>query len=249
VAPGEWPERPPCLVCDQPVRLGNQTGICQRTPECSRESRRIERQSADPDQRRRRRRAYYAANAAAVAEYAKAWRQANRARERERQRRWRAANPETVRARHRRQWAKLAAERPEVVREKQRRYLQRTDRPCRYARAGCPEFAIPWSHSCYEHDHQDHARRRERKRLAVATRLAQMQHWTCTWCSQPLPEDLTGTVVDHVIPQSAGGPDEPWNFELLHVPCNGPAGKWHKIIPKALELAAQHGLQLTSAVA
>ena len=83
----------------------------------------------------------------------------------------------------------------------------------------------------------------------MAAKLARAQDGICTWCGLPLPGDLAGTVVDHVIPRSAGGPDEPWNFELLHVRCNGPAGKWHKITPKALELAARHGLQLTSAAA
>jgi hypothetical protein len=196
------------------------------------------------EQRRAKQRAYYAAHPGIVSAYSRAWRQAHPESERERHHRWRDGNRETYRASQRRAAAKLAAERPEVIREKRRRYMERADRPCRHAKDGCPELAIRWSHSCLEHDRLDTARRRKRKRIKLATRLAMAQGWTCTWCQRPLPEDLDGTVVDHVIPQSAGGPDEAWNFELLHLPCNGPGGKWDTITLKAWDLAVRHGLAL-----
>jgi 5-methylcytosine-specific restriction endonuclease McrA len=207
----------------------------------------------DPELRREQRRAYYAANADALNSYARAWRRANldtsRTKERGRARHRRSRDPERHRAENRRAFAKLWAENPEIIRQRARQYLQRSDRPCKHAADGCTEYALPWEKSCRTHRNGDRTARRQRKQQVLAVELAQAQAWICTWCGDPLPADLADTVVDHVIPRSAGGPDERWNYELLHIPCNGPGGKWHKITPRALELAAQRGLRLTSVAA
>jgi hypothetical protein len=76
------------------------------------------------------------------------------------------------------------------------------------------------------------ARRRER--------LARAQDGICPWCGLPLPEDLTGTEVDHIIPRIRGGPDEPWNRQLLHFKCN--KTKRFRLTDAAIALAAEHGV-------
>jgi 5-methylcytosine-specific restriction endonuclease McrA len=78
------------------------------------------------------------------------------------------------------------------------------------------------------------ARRRER--------LATAQGGICPWCDLPLPEDLAGTEVDHIIPRIRGGPDEPWNRQLLHFKCN--KTKRFRLTDAARALAAEHGIRL-----
>jgi hypothetical protein len=58
----------------------------------------------------------------------------------------------------------------------------------------------------------------------------------------PLPEDLADTAKDHIIPRCRGGPSAPWNYQLLHWPCNSRAGKGIKLTPEAEALAAEHGI-------
>ncbi len=82
----------------------------------------------------------------------------------------------------------------------------------------------------------DKARRRER--------LARAQGGICPWCNLPLPEDLAGTAVDHIIPSCRGGPHEKWNLRLLHSRCNGPAGKGNQLTAEAEELAVRYGIVL-----
>ena len=79
-------------------------------------------------------------------------------------------------------------------------------------------------------------RQRQRERLAV------QQDGICPACELPLPEDLTETDVDHIIPKSRGGPDLPWNKRLLHLKCN--RRKHSKLTAEAEELAAKHGVIL-----
>jgi 5-methylcytosine-specific restriction endonuclease McrA len=67
----------------------------------------------------------------------------------------------------------------------------------------------------------------------------------CTWCLGRLPETLASVDIDHVIPKSLGGPDEPWNWQLLHHRCN--VTKRAKLTPVALEFAAVHGVELATA--
>jgi hypothetical protein len=75
-------------------------------------------------------------------------------------------------------------------------------------------------------------------------RLARAQSGICPWCKLPLPDGLAGTAIDHIIPLCRGGPDKPWNRQLLHRRCNGPAGKGFKLTAEAEELAARHGVRL-----
>ena len=60
----------------------------------------------------------------------------------------------------------------------------------------------------------------------------------CAWCSQPLDngEPVQG---DHIIPRSRGGPDEPWNRQVLHRRCN--LDKGAQVTDEARALAAKHG--------
>jgi hypothetical protein len=78
------------------------------------------------------------------------------------------------------------------------------------------------------------ARRRER--------LARAQCGICPWCDLPLPDDLAGTEVDHIIPRVRGGPDKAWNWQLVHWRCN--RAKRFKLTDRALALAAEHGITL-----
>jgi hypothetical protein len=77
------------------------------------------------------------------------------------------------------------------------------------------------------------ARRRER--------LAGMQGGICPECTRPLPEDLAGTEVDHIIPKACGGPDLAWNRQLVHFQCN--RSKRCTLSEAALALAAEHGVK------
>jgi hypothetical protein len=80
----------------------------------------------------------------------------------------------------------------------------------------------------------DVARRRER--------LASAQGGICPWCSLPLPDDLAGTEVDHIIPRVRGGPNVAWNWQLVHWRCN--RAKRFMLTDRALALAAEHGITL-----
>ena len=74
--------------------------------------------------------------------------------------------------------------------------------------------------------------------------LAEAQGYICPWCNLPLPEDLSGTAKDHIIPRCRGGPNAPWNYQLLHSKCNDPGGKGARLTPEAEALAKQHGVRL-----
>ena len=78
------------------------------------------------------------------------------------------------------------------------------------------------------------ARRRER--------LAREQDGICPECTLPLPEDLATTEVDHIIPKVRGGPDVPWNRQLVHFKCN--RTKRFRLTDRALALAAEHGVRV-----
>jgi hypothetical protein len=71
-------------------------------------------------------------------------------------------------------------------------------------------------------------------------RLARAQNGICPECALPLPEDLAGTEVDHIIPKVRGGPDLPWNRQLVHFRCN--RTKRFKLTDRARALAAEHGV-------
>jgi 5-methylcytosine-specific restriction endonuclease McrA len=220
--------------------------------ECKREHKRRQR-AANPEKHRERERRYYAANpqpvkdrarawdkahAEVTAERKRAWRQANleasRKSSREGQRRRRAEDPEAVRA----ATMKWRAANPEAFRESNQRWLQRTDRPCRYAKVGCTEFSAVGQKACPEHVRADKLRYFHRKRDNLRRDLAMAQAFICPWCALPLPPDCGATEIDHIIPVTRGGPDEDWNLQLLHGPCN--QAKKDKVTPAALELAAAH---------
>jgi hypothetical protein len=75
--------------------------------------------------------------------------------------------------------------------------------------------------------------------------LYKAQDGICRWCSLPLPEDFADTEIDHIIPRCRGGPDKPWNKQLLHRECNrGPGGKWKALTEEARALAGEHGVTL-----
>ena len=127
-----------------------------------------------------------------------------------------------------------------------RKSRARPNRPCRYAKLGCTEPCAKSSSACREHARQDAKRRAARKRTKLIEMLSDRQLGTCLWCFLPLrPEELSGTHIDHVIPVSLGGPDEPWNWQLLHGPCN--QAKSDKITVEGIALAAEHGINLRAA--
>ena len=73
-------------------------------------------------------------------------------------------------------------------------------------------------------------------------RLAKAQGGMCPACKLPLPEDLSETEIDHIIPRARGGPNLPWNKQLVHFTCN--RSKWTRLTPEAEALAAKHGVRL-----
>lgn len=78
----------------------------------------------------------------------------------------------------------------------------------------------------------DKARRRKR--------LAEAQGGICPECGLQLPEDLSEAEVDHIIPKIRGGPDLPWNRQLVHLKCN--RAKRFKLTDRAAALAAEHDI-------
>jgi 5-methylcytosine-specific restriction endonuclease McrA len=80
--------------------------------------------------------------------------------------------------------------------------------------------------------------------LAFLTELVEVQHWSCPWCGDCLPDSPAGTAIDHIIPRVYGGPHRRWNLQLLHQECNSAKGK--KITAEALELADAHGVRISA---
>jgi len=72
--------------------------------------------------------------------------------------------------------------------------------------------------------------------------LAYVQDGICPWCKRPLPDDLAGTEIDHIIPRSRGGPNFAWNRQLLHLLCN--KIKRDCLTDEAVVLAEKHGITL-----
>jgi len=225
-----------CAVCGRPVTGKNKTGVCTRSPDCKREyfSRR---HAANAEAIREQRALYRTANAEAIREY----RVTNAEAISEYRALYIATNAEAIREYR----VSYRAANAKAIRERNRERMQRPDRPCRYAKTGCTEYAKVGQKACPEHYCADQRRRHARKRDKVKQKLAVGQGGNCTWCELPLPEDLDGTHTDHIIPVARGGPDVEWNWQLLHAFCN--QSKQDKIIPIALELAAEHGISLAAA--
>jgi HNH endonuclease len=219
-------KRPPCEVCDAPTR--SQIGVCQRPGPCRREyNRRFyaanteaerarwrTRVVADPEKQRVRRHQYYLANKERITAHNE---------------RWRLENPEAARAIRHRANAK---------------YRQRADRPCSYAAAGCTEPAEVGRATCRAHGRVAAGLLQARRRNGLKQRLADKQQGLCRWCHKPLPNDLDGTEIDHIIPKASGIViEDEWNLALLHKGCNGGA-KRDKITKLAVKLAKRHGIVL-----
>lgn len=256
----------PCKVCGLPTI--SKTGVCSRTSKCKSTSQghtpqemsacevcgrsttsafRVCRQTKECDNEWARRR-YVGADPAVRAVRAEAKRRADRNRYgadpdryRAADQQWYAANREKAAQATR----KYHAAHPEVLLAIKRRYMQRADRPCRYVKAGCIEFALINDVCCREHRKSDRRRHKERKRTRLIAKLATAQDWICPWCDLPLPEDLAGVHIDHIIPKASGFIiEDEWNLQALHHPCN--ARKFDMIIPQALALAAEHGIPLAA---
>jgi hypothetical protein len=180
-----------CEICGRPSR--SRLGACQETPDCRTEynrrfraSRRQElREYKQQDRKRNLERERYARNREARQALARRIRRANRERLAEQNRIYREANRE-------------------ALAERRREYMKRPDRPCRYAASGCTQYARPGGNCCQEHQ----AGRARRRRATKRRRLAEAQGGQCPWCTGPLPANLAGTQIDHIIPVSRGGTDE-----------------------------------------
>lgn len=66
-------------------------------------------------------------------------------------------------------------------------------------------------------DRERKARQRTARNLILA--LAHRDGFTCSLCGEPMP-DVSDIEVDHVIPVSKGGSDDPENLKLAHSRCN-----------------------------
>lgn len=225
--PRAKPEGVPCEVCGRLTR--NKYRVCATTPECASEHSKRRRKLGRPDAP-----CEVCALCGGPTYSTLGVCGRNPECKKEQIRRYTRARPERVRERERRYARQQRLENP----EKRAEYLARTDRPCRYRKSGCAEFAILSGSSCREHTYRDNARHKARRRRNLSRRLAVLQGWTCTWCLQPLPEDLAETHLDHIIPVARGGPNEDWNLQVLHDRCNHEKHAW--ITPEALALAEEH---------
>jgi 5-methylcytosine-specific restriction endonuclease McrA len=153
-----------------------------------------------------------------VREAERAWAMANRSKKQAACARWRAAHPDRA-AEAVNRWRAANGDR---ISKTKARYLARRDRPC--GRRGCGEFAVPNRYYCRRHGTEADARRYARIVREVTTRLYERQRGLCAGmdyggCGLPLGRPA-GNHVDHIIPQSLGGPDEDWNLQLMHPVCN-----------------------------
>lgn len=225
----EAPPTAPCEICGQPTVAKD--GVCKQTQPCRNERQR--RWRADHPEWVRARNLDYRAKVAVPAPLCDVCGQPMRRSKHGVCSRTDECRTEQSRRSHA---AALPARRERVNAQR-----QRADRPCRSARAGCTAFAQVGEVYCREHRNAA-LRRRRRRRLG---RLAARQGSLCPWCSRPLPADLAGVHVDHVIPAVAGGPDIDANIQILHAACN--LAKADQITPAARELAAVLGIELLSA--
>lgn len=173
-----------------------------------------------------RRAAYYQANREQFKLREATWRPANRERIAAAGKRWRQANPHKFRA---------------IV----DRRMARTDRPCVWP--GCTVFAARKKPFCLKHHAEDQKRRYARKQGRRAGMLYGAQKGLCPGrdfggCGLPLGR-AAGNHIDHVIPRARGGPDEDWNYQLMHPACN--VRKLDTLTPGAVALADEHGLQIS----
>ena len=215
------PQYRPCEVCGQMTRSA--CGVCKRPGECVKERGRRLDSARRPVPRIRRPRPCDVCGGPTESVHGVC--QKTTECQRELSRRQRAANPEGIR-------------------ETRRQHRARLDRPCRYAKAGCTEFAAAGLLCCRTHQLAESRRHRDRERAKFYPKLAVAQDWICPWCDELLPDDLTGVEIDHIIPKASGFIiEDEWNLQALHAFCN--RSKSDKVTPRALALAAEHGITLT----
>lgn len=208
-----------------------------------REKERHRRYDEDQEQRREDKRRLAAENRERVPEDERQRRAADWEQGQEYRRRYDTDAAELERQRDSRR--RFRAKHPERDRETNRRYFQREDRPCAHQGDECSsEFAIRGSVYCRTHKTADDSARDKRRRERVLRRHAKTQGGICTWCALPLPDDLKGVHLDHVIPKAVLVIEEDWNFEALHEKCN--LAKLDKLTDRAVALAAEHGIDLRS---
>ena len=252
--------RQPCEICGKPT--WSEYGVCNRLPDCRPEhGRRL--LAANGPTVHQQRRTRYEARAETLREQKRQAYAANPDKGRQQKRRAYWENPERQRERGR-QWREKNIDRRGPLEKAYRaKYRARADRPCKYAAAGCTEFALPGNLACREHGNADRKRRYERRRSRLVERLAATQGGMCTWCGKPLPADLTERLtenrraveVDHVIPKAVSlrvlgyAIEDEWNLRALHWRCNGAAGKYSRLTPEAIALAAEHGIMLDAVLA
>lgn len=223
-----------CSRCGGPIRSKrNTSGFCHSNPECKREAQKAANRryhEAHPEKRAEYWAQYSPSYAARRAELDAA--------------RWKDPETRAKRVATYDRW-RLNPANAERMREHNRngrlRYLARLDRPCKL----CTVFAVAGSKFCREHARSENRRQYRARRSGLLARLADRQEMLCPWCGEWLPENMALVQVDHIIPRASGLViDEEWNYQALHRLCN--LTKTDQITPEAIELAAQHGLVLTS---
>lgn len=258
---------PLCDVCGKPAK--GSLGVCKRAPDCRAEYKRRWRASKSPRRapsllcevcgKSVRNDLGVCADGTAECrrEYDRRWRSRNQDKIKQRKARYRAGHQAEIRECRRRYRAthpdeQRRSNKPRPGRKRNlgkarqdlTRYLQRVDRPCKLSKAGCAELAVKNSRYCREHRAEADKRRIQRRARKLRQNLAAAQAGLCPWCALALPGDLRLTDIDHIIPQTRGGPDEPWNWQLLHRSCNG--AKANKITPDAQRLAVEHGIAVAA---
>ena len=63
----------------------------------------------------------------------------------------------------------------------------------------------------------------------------------CGWSGEVMPPTLVKTSKDHIIPRSLGGPDDRWNYQLLHHGCNSSKGS--RLAARAQDVADARGVR------
>lgn len=224
-----------CQLCGGPVSKRNTSGYCSRTPECKHKGHGVavaRYQASRPG-----------LSAAKWAAYGPGYkeRRAELDAARRQDPAFRAARNEAVKE------YKARPENAKRVREYNRKgrknYVARADRKCCYG--GCRELAEVGLVFCRMHHRDDVNRRYHRNSARLRQAMAEVQGWSCPWCSKPLPRSLRRTHIDHVIPRGCGLViEDEWNLQLLHARCN--QQKSDRITPQAVSLAAAHGLTLAA---
>lgn len=212
-----------CDVCGGPLRRDNTSGVCTRTPACrSERSRRVKYPDARDNYVPREPRFCCVCSS-----------------------RLQLNNVDGVCRRTlecRREKERRRVRKPEDRARWMKKYLAKANRPCRYARSGCMEFALVNCHVCRPHQIEDGKRHWQMLIGQQKEFLGNRQGWVCPWCNLPIGT-ASRTDVDHIIPKASGLViEEDWNLQLLHSPCN--RSKSWTITDQALALMLEYGIEL-----